>query len=254
MLATQEFDGPDDHPPCLIVHGLFGSGRNWGSIARELAQSRPVLTVDLRNHGQSPWEDTHGYDDLAADLAEVVESRSAPVDVIGHSMGGKASMMLALTRPDLVRRMIVADIAPVSYSHTQQQFIDAMRAVDLSTVNRRAEAAAALGEQGVERALQAFFTQSLDVKNKRWLYNLDALEAEMPKILSFPDVSDTFDGPVLFLSGGKSDYVRRAHRDRIKAMFPAARFARIPDAGHWLHAEKPAEFLAVAGTYLSAND
>lgn len=253
MLATQDFDGPESLPRCLIVHGLFGSGRNWGAIARKLAGTRPVTTVDMRNHGSSPWKDRHGYDDLAADLAEVIEKSGGPMDVIGHSMGGKAAMMLALTRPELVRRLIVADIAPVAYSHTQQQYIDAMRAVDLSAVTRRSEAAAQLGEQGVERDLQAFFTQSLDIKGRRWLYNLDALEHEMPKILSFPEVAARFEGPALFLSGGKSDYVRREHRPEIKALFPAARFARIPDAGHWLHAEKPGEFLAVAETYLSGS-
>ncbi len=253
MLATQEFDGPAGRTPCLIVHGLFGSGRNWGAIARKLAETRPVLTVDMRNHGESPWADTHGYDDLAADLAEVIDAHGARMDMIGHSMGGKAAMMLALTRPDLVHRLIVADIAPIAYSHTQQEFIDAMRAVDLSAVTRRSEAAEELGRHGVEPELQGFFTQSLDVKGKRWLLNLDVLEAEMPKILSFPDIDATFEGPVLFLSGGRSDYVRREYRDRIKSLFPAARFAKIPDAGHWLHAEKPGEFLAVAGTYLSAK-
>ena len=252
MLATQDFDGPVGLPPCLIVHGLFGSGRNWGAIARQLCQTRPVITVDMRNHGTSPWADSNGYDDLAADLAVVIEDRGGPMDVIGHSMGGKAAMMLALTRPELVRRMIVADIAPVAYSHTQQQFIDAMRAVDLSAITRRSEAAAQLGHFGVEPELQAFFTQSLNLKDKRWLYNLDVLEAEMPKILSFPEVSSQFDRPVLFLSGADSDYVRHEHRGAIKALFPAAQFAKIPNSGHWLHADKPNEFLAVAGTYLSA--
>lgn len=253
MLATQIFEGPTGPTPCLIVHGLFGSGRNWGAIARRLAESRTVVTVDMRNHGQSFWADSNGYDDLAADLADVIADTGGRMDVIGHSMGGKASMMLALTRPDRVHRLIVADIAPVSYSHTQQHFIDAMRAVDLSGITRRSDAAAQLGEQGVSRDLQAFFTQSLDVKARRWLLNLDALEAEMPKILSFPDMTSQFDGPTLFLSGAQSDYVRRRDRDTIKALFPTAHFARIPGAGHWLHAEKPGEFLAVAGTFLSAN-
>ncbi|WP_163847061.1 alpha/beta fold hydrolase [Pseudooceanicola aestuarii] len=252
MLNLIRHDGPDARP-LLIAHGLFGSGRNWGVIARRLAAERPVLAVDMRNHGSSPWADSHGYPDLAADLAAVIESEGAPMDVLGHSMGGKAAMMLALTRPELVGRLIIADIAPVSYGHSQQQFIDAMRRVNLGQVERRSDAEAQLAEAGVEPALRSFFTQSLDVGARQWRLNLDVLEAEMPKILSFPEVSASFDGPALFLAGGDSDYVQVAHRPGIKALFPAARFAGIPGAGHWLHAEKPREFEAAVAHFLKMD-
>ena len=126
-----------------------------------------------------------------------------------------------------------------------------MRAVDLSAITRRAEAADQLASLGVEPALQSFFTQSLDVAGKRWRYNLDALEAEMPKIMSFPDVSGAWEGPALFLSGADSDYVLPDHRDAIRALFPAARFAKLPGAGHWLHADKPREFFAAANVFFN---
>ncbi|THH37081.1 alpha/beta fold hydrolase [Aliishimia ponticola] len=252
MLATQIYDSPNDTLPCLIVHGLFGSGRNWGAIAKRMSQARRVVTVDMRNHGESPHLPTHSYEDLAGDLAEVIENHGGPMDVIGHSMGGKAAMTLALMQPDLVHRLIVADIAPVAYTHSQSQFIEAMNAVDLSKVTRRSEAAEQLAAQGVEPALQSFFTQSLDLGAKRWRYNLGALEAEMPKILGFPDIDASFDGPTLFLTGSESDYVRPEHRPRIKALFPASRFAKLPGAGHWLHADKPKGFIAAAETFLSA--
>ncbi len=256
MLSYSEFGdtaATPDTPALLIVHGLYGSGRNWGVIAKRLSDSRRVITVDMRNHGDSPRAETQGYPDMAADLAEVVGEIGVPMDVCGHSMGGKAAMVLALTQPDLVRRLIVADIAPVAYTHTQAMFIDAMRSVDLATLTRRSDAESQLAAAGVERTLQSFFTQSLDVPNKRWRLNLDVLEAEMDKIIGWPeDVTGSFTGPTLFLSGGDSDYVQRSHRDHIKALFPAARFAKLPGAGHWLHAEKPREFEAAARAFLDA--
>jgi len=242
---------PTDQPPLLIAHGLYGSARNWGVIAKRLSDSRQVIAVDMRNHGDSPWSDQHGYPEMADDLAQVIDDIGGKADVVGHSMGGKAAMMLAMRHPDLVRRLLVADIAPVAYAHSQIHFIEAMRAVDLNKVARRSDAEAQLATLGIDQSLQSFFTQSLDVTNKRWRLNLNGLADEMPKILSFPDVSESWAGPVLFLSGGASDYVKREHRDRIKALFPAARFAGIPGAGHWLHAEKPREFEAAVRAWIS---
>ncbi len=237
-------------PGLLIVHGLYGSGRNWGVIAKRLSDSRHVVAVDMRNHGESPWSDTHSYADLAADLAQVIESLEGPYDVLGHSMGGKAAMVLALTRPDLVNRLIVADIAPVAYEHSQIQYVRAMQAVDLSRVSKRSDAAEQLLPLVDNPDLVPFFLQSLDVRNRRWLLNLDVLAREMPKILGFPYISGVYEGKVLFLTGADSPYVARAHRDRIKALFPAAQFAKIPGAGHWLHAEKPREFEAAVREWL----
>ncbi|MEQ6248802.1 alpha/beta fold hydrolase [Sulfitobacter sp. HNIBRBA3233] len=253
MLNYSEHGTDTDAPPLVIVHGLYGSGRNWGVIAKRLSDRSRVITPDMRNHGDSPTEPTNSYPEMAADLAELIEHIGGPVDLCGHSMGGKAAMVLALTRPDLLRRLIVADIAPVPYAHSQSHHIAAMRSVDLATVTRRSEASEQLGHHGVEPALQSFFTQSLDVANKRWKLNLDALEADMDAIIGFPEVTGVFEGPAFFLSGGESDYVRPEHRPRIKELFPRARFAKLPGAGHWLHAEKPREFEAALRAFLDAE-
>ncbi|MEO0371895.1 MAG: alpha/beta fold hydrolase [Pseudomonadota bacterium] len=242
MLTMMDHPGPDDRPGLLIAHGLYGSGRNWGVIAKRLSDQRRVVTVDMRNHGSSPWFDSHSYEDLAGDLAEVLTHLGGRFDVLGHSMGGKASMTLALTQPHLVNRLIVADIAPVAYSHTQIQYIHAMRATDLSGITRRSEAEQRLAPLVDDPSLVPFFLQSLDVKAMEWRLNLDTLEAQMDKIMSFPALESRFEGEVLMLSGALSDYVQLEHRPRIKAFFPKARFAKIPGAGHWLHAEKPREF------------
>ena len=250
MLNTLTHGDPTDQPPLLIVHGLYGSARNWGVIAKRLADARQVVTVDQRNHGDSPWADSHGYDDMAADLAQVIVDLGGTADLLGHSMGGKAAMMLALTRPELVQRLIVADIAPVAYGHSQIQYIHAMRQVDLDRIEKRSDAAAQLAPLVDNPTLPAFFTQSLDVAGKRWKLNLDVLAEEMPKILGFPETQGRFDGPTLFLSGAASDYVTQDHRPVIRAHFPQARFAKIPGAGHWLHAEKPREFEASVRGFL----
>ncbi|OSQ51418.1 alpha/beta fold hydrolase [Marivita geojedonensis] len=250
MLNTLFTDSAGSATPLLIIHGLYGSGRNWGVIAKRLSDRGPVTAVDLRNHGDSFWSDSHSYPDMAGDLADVISAQGGPMDVVGHSMGGKAAMTLALTRPDLVNRLIVADIAPVTYTHSQIQFIDAMRAVDLARVEKRSDASEQLAQSVTDPTLQAFFTQSLDLKEKRWKLNLDTLAAEMPKILSFPDLEGTFEKPTLFLSGAESEYVIPDHRPHIRALFPKARFAKIPGAGHWLHAEKPREFEASVRAFL----
>lgn len=242
MLNIIHHPSSGNAPNLLIVHGLYGSARNWGVIAKRLSDRGPVLAVDQRNHGLSDWNHSHSYHDMAEDLAEVVESVNGPVDVLGHSMGGKAAMVLALTRPDLVNRLIVADISPVGYDHSQIQYIEAMRNVDLEKVNKRSDAEAQLAEIVEDPTLISFFTQSLDVKEKKWRLNLDVLAAEMPKILNFPDIDTTFEGKTLFLSGANSDYVTQVYRPKIKALFPNASFMKIKDAGHWLHAEKPREF------------
>jgi len=241
MLSYAEYGTPGD-TPVMIVHGLYGSGRNWSVIAKRLSAQAHVITVDLRNHGHSAHTDTHSYMDMANDLDALISHIGGTVHIVGHSMGGKATMALALTKPAQIDRMIVADIAPVTYTHSQLPYIHAMKAVDLTQVTRRSEAEAQLAALGVEPALCSFFTQSLDIKEQKWRLNLTTLEAEMDKIMSFPDLGGTFENPVLFLTGAQSDYVLPEHRDQIKAMFPQSRFAKLNGAGHWLHADKPRAF------------
>lgn len=251
MLNIIEHGRPTDKAGLLIAHGLYGSGRNWGVIAKRLSDERQVVAVDMRNHGHSPSENSHTYHDLAGDLAEVLRHLDGPFDVLGHSMGGKAAMSLALTEPDLVNRLIVADIAPVAYQHTQIGYIDAMRAVDLQQVEKRSDAEAQLMPLVDDPILASFFTQSLDLKEKKWRLNLDVLADQMPFILSFPAFESAYDGQSLFLTGAESDYVKRDYRDEIKRLFPDAGFLKIPGAGHWLHAEKPREFEAAVRAWLN---
>ena len=250
MLNYMTF-GDEKSPPVMIVHGLYGSGRNWGVIAKRLSDQFYVITVDLRNHGDSPWLDTHNYHVMADDLVEVINSLNIKPNIIGHSMGGKAAMVMALKRPNLVRNLIIADIAPVKYEHDQSQFIEAMQKVDLSKVEKRSDATLALSKFVEDKSLQNFFTQSLDIKAKRWKLNLKVLRSEMSEILSFPKIESEFSGHSLFLKGEKSDYIKSEHRKLIKSLFTKARFATFKEAGHWLHAEKPREFESAARLFFS---
>ena len=239
--------------PLLIAHGLFGSGRNWGVIAKRLSDRGRVMAVDMRNHGASGRAEAHGYEDLAADLAETIEAEGGGAwDVLGHSMGGKAAMMLALTRPETVRRLVVADIAPMAYDHTQRHLIGAMRAVDLDAVSSRAEADAALARHVETPEVRAFLLQSCNPREGIWDLNLDALDREMDRITGWPDPPGRFEGPALFLAGAESDYVPDGMENAIRAQFPAARIKRVPGAGHWLHAERPREVEAAVRAFLDA--
>ena len=234
--------GAENSPPLMIIHGLYGSGKNWGVIAKRLSDKFHVIAVDLRNHGESPWFDSHNYHDMAEDLVEVINYLNIRPDIIGHSMGGKAAMVLALKNPNFVNRLLIADIAPVKYEHDQSKFIEAMQKVDLSKVEKRSEAIAALSNFVEDKSLQSFFTQSLDLKTKSWKLNLDILSSEMHEILSFPKIDEKFSGQTLFFRGEKSEYILAEHREIINSLFTKARFATLKDAGHWLHAEKPREF------------
>jgi pimeloyl-ACP methyl ester carboxylesterase len=235
------------------VHGLFGSARNWSVIARRLADMRDVIAVDMRNHGASPRFPTQGYPEMADDLAEVIAASGGQADVLGHSMGGKAAMVLALSRPDCVHRLVVADIAPVAYTHDNTGHVRAMQALPLDGLATRGEADARLAATVPDASLRAFFLQSLDLKSDppRWRLNLDVLAAEMPKIVGWPQVTGQYPGRCLFVSGAESTYVRPENRATILSLFPAARFVRIPGAGHWLHAEKPRAFEETVRVFLT---
>ncbi|GFE63486.1 alpha/beta fold hydrolase [Litoreibacter roseus] len=248
MLTSVTHGEALDNTTLLIAHGLFGSARNWGVIAKRLSDDRQVIAVDMRNHGTSPNEKTHTYQDLAEDLTGEIQGK---FDVLGHSMGGKAAMTLALKYPHKINRLIIADIAPVGYAHSQNHLIDAMEGLDLSQITARSDADKALKTAIPEAAVRAFLLQSLDLKAKKWLLNLPVLRQHMPDIIGFPEIGGQFDGPTLFLSGAASDYVLPEHRAQIKPLFPNAKFAKIPGAGHWLHAEKPREFEAAVRAFLT---
>lgn len=239
--------------PLIILHGLLGSSRNWGAIMRQLGERHHVLALDLPNHGGSPWTEVMDYPFMARSVAGFIEARGlGPSLVVGHSMGGKAAMVLALTRPDLVEGLVVVDIAPVGYSHTFAPYIKAMRGVSLARATRRADVEAQLRETIPDPRVRAFLMQNLDGEPGayRWRPNLATLAAAMADILDFPAVSDgaRYDGPTLFLAGAESDYVRPAHRPEIGRLFPNARIEVVEGAGHWLHADRPDAFVqAVAG-------
>lgn len=245
MMLNMIVTGTDtEQPPVLLAHGLFGSGKNLGGLARRLAETRRVISVEMRNHGDSFHDPDHSYPALAGDLAQVIAANGGQADVLGHSMGGKSAMMLALTRPDLVRKLVVMDIAPYAYGHTQTALIDAMEAMDLTGLRLRSEADARLADAIAEPGVRAFLLQSLDLKSDppRWKYNLTALRDQMPLLIGWPDApKSTYDGPALFLAGAESDYCREPQLAAIRAYFPQAKMRYFAGAGHWLHADRPAE-------------
>jgi esterase len=235
-------------PPAVILHGLLGSARNWTGIAKELAHTHRVFALDLRNHGRSPWAKTMSFDEMAGDVAAFIDAHGlSPARLLGHSLGGKVAMRLALTRPDPVERLVVVDVAPVAYRHTFAPFVEAMRKVDLAAVQRRADADLQLEGAIGDPAIRNFLLQNL-IKTDAgfvWRVNLAALATNMSELLGFPTPAEdaAYPGPTLFIAGGRSPYIQAEHRPLIARLFPAAEHVVIEDAGHWVHAERPEQFL-----------
>jgi esterase len=242
-----------DALPLVILHGLFGSARNWSSLAKTLSERSDVITLSLRNHGDSPHKSDVTYPAMAQDVAEtLVDLGLQSVDLLGHSMGGKVAMTLALTRPDIVNRLIVVDIAPKAYSADHNKYIEAMKAVPLDRITRRSEADVYLKDSIPEPALRAFILQNLTFSDGQgsWILNLDALLEGMTDIEGFPQFKTSFDKSTLFLHGEASDYVKEADKKSIQTLFHDADIIPIPDAGHWPHAEKPAVFTQMLTDWL----
>jgi esterase len=236
-------------PPVVLLHGLFGSGRNWVGIANALADRFEVVLPDLRNHGASPWADDCGYPALAGDVLALLDALGLRrVRLVGHSMGGKAAMVLALTAPERVERLVVADVAPVAYPPGGLgAYVRAMRAIDPGGLARRADADAALAPAVPEPAIRAFLLQNLEQRDGRlaWRLNLDALAAGLDAVHGFPALADAraYEGPTCLVRGGRSDYVTDEGFEAARGLFPGAELHTVEGAGHWLHAERPAEFL-----------
>ena len=252
-LACNSFG--DDGPPVVIMHGLFGGARNWTSIAKRLAQANRVFALDLRNHGASPWSDDITYPLMAEDVRAFIEAQQIePVTLIGHSMGGKVAMRLALEYRDLVDRLVVVDIAPVAYEHSFDEFFDAMRDVDLEAASRRADVEAALADTIADPGVRAFLLQNLTRRDGAfaWQLNLDALAIHMEDLTGWPDdlPGRQFEGPTLFISGERSDYIRPEHRPLITDLFPESGFMTLKNAGHWVHAEQPEAFATTVRVFL----
>ncbi len=242
-------------PPLVILHGLFGSARNWRAIAAGLAGRHRVFSLDLRNHGDSPWSDEMSYEAMAEDVCAVLEAKGiAGAAVMGHSMGGKAAMTLALARPEAIGALIVVDVAPVTRPPELRAYARAMAAIDLAQVSRRAEADRLLAASVEDRRVRGFLMQNLVMRDGRpaWRLNLDAIDREMEVIGGFPEhlLERRYDGPTHFITGAESDYVRPEHRELILRLFPKTTLSVIGGAGHWLHAEKPDSFLRAVQRFL----
>lgn len=243
--------------PVAVLHGLFGRLQNFGSVARALAQSRRIISLDLRNHGGSPHAPGMDYARLAADVLETLGAMGAlPAALLGHSMGGKTAMRAALDAPAQVARLVVADIAPVRYAHHNARVAAALRNLELRPGLTRAEADAALRHAVPDPGVRAFLLQNLAFgAAPAWRIGLQHIAAAIGDIEGWPEVAagTRYTGPALFLSGAKSDYVLASHHAAILRMFPAARFQVVQDAGHWLHADQPAAFIAAVGAFLDAE-
>lgn len=252
LVAVEYGEGP----PLAILHGLFGSARNWAGIAQRLAAHRRVIALDLRNHGASPWADSMDYAVMAEDVRETLHALGCRrCALLGHSMGGKVAMLAALKNRDAVERLVVADIAPVEYAARHLPYVRAMRALDLASIRRRGEADAPLAPAIPDPAERAFLLQNLvfDGPTARWRLNLAAIERAMPALGGFPALppGTAYDGPALFVAGGGSDYLGPEHEPATRRLFPNARIVRIANAGHWLHAEQPRAFLDAVEPFLA---
>ncbi|WP_298215455.1 alpha/beta fold hydrolase [Acidocella sp.] len=235
-------------PPLVLLHGLFGTARNLGVLSRALSTQFRVLAMDLRNHGHSPHAAKMSYRLMAEDVAETLAARGiARAAVVGHSMGGKTAMMLALTRPEMVTRLAVLDIAPLTYSHEYDDYVRAMLALPLTPGLTRGEADAALAKTVKAAPMRAFLLNNLVLgEAPHWRMGLREIADNMAELLRWDDPPGLrpYPAPALFLCGGDSDYVPPSAEPEILSRFPRAVIRRIPGAAHWLHADKPREVIA----------
>lgn len=246
------FDAVGDGAPLVILHGLFGSSTNWRSVARRLSAGHRVLSVDLRNHGASPWAETMDYAAMAGDVSRLIARQGLQrPSLIGHSMGGKVAMALALLQPELIERLVVVDIAPVQYADRLSVFAEAMRTVDATHAASREEVSQRLAGALPDAAgVVPFLMQNLVAHNSHfdWRINLPAISAAMPALSAFPQALSglRFERPMHVIAGGRSDYVQRREGAEFAPMFPRAQVEFIEAAGHWVHADQPEAFVAAA--------
>lgn len=255
----------DHGSPVAFCHGLFGQGRNWTQIAKALSAEHRVLTIDMPQHGRSPWSDRVDYPAMADQVAELFDEAD-PVTLVGHSMGGKIAMVLALRHPELVARLVVVDVAPVAYDRMSvfAGYVTAMRALDLTTLRTRGEADAGLQDGVPDPVVRGFLLQNLRRDRRpdgsegwRWQMNLDVLGDQLAAIGGWPAESLTdvepYRGPTLWIGGQQSSYITADHEPAMRRWFPRARRVTIKNAGHWVHSEQPESFLTVLRTFLAAT-
>ena len=237
-------------PPIVFCHGLFGQGRNWTGVAKTLADDHRTVLVDLPHHGRSPWSESFDYVEVADQVAELLADQFGPDDpvtLVGHSMGGKTAMVTALRSPELVRRLCVVDIAPVDYGGRGEfeGYIEAMQALDLDALERRADADAALEPAVPDRTVREFLLQNLRREGDgwRWQANLEVLGRDLDVLAGWPadrlEGLDPFEGPVVWVAGADSGYVRSGNDTAMRRLFPHTRKIVVKGAGHWVHSQRP---------------
>ena len=254
VLNTMEMGAPD-FPALIVLHGLFGSSTNWRSITKVLANDFHVIAADMRNHGESPWSDKMRYTDMAADVALLIDQLGLERPaVIGHSMGGKAAMAMAQMDLAQIDKLIVADIAPVSYGHSHENYVNAMQQIDLENISSRRDVHKRLANTIPEPGIRQFLLQNLNRRDDgySWRINLEAIQNNMQALLDyqFDQVCDT---ETLFIAGEHSNYISAASNQTMARLFPASRIKTIKNAGHWLHAEQPARFVETVKSFLLAS-
>lgn len=242
--------------PLVLLHGLFGTAAHWHHIAVRMADRHQVLAVDLRNHGASPHAAQMDYPTLAADVCAVLDLHGLrDAAVLGHSMGGKVAMAMALCAPQRVRRLAVIDIAPAAYADTCSPLICAALRLDLAAIQTRECADRMLAAGVSSPTLRAMLLQNLVRRDGAWAWRIDwtAIARNMAALLGFPSARTRrrSDIPAVFIRGGNSDYVRPEHVALIEARFAHARLHTIANAGHWVHADRPAELVQAMRAWLA---
>lgn len=251
QLYYREFGQGD---PIIILHGMFGFSDNWQTIAKALADHYLVITPDLRNHGRSPHVPTHTYAEMAEDVRQFMAQYGMySSTLVGHSMGGKVAMQLALDHPDQVERLVVVDIAPTQADDNNQAVFQALNAVDLSSMTTRQDIEAILApflpDVGVRQFLLKNVTRDAE-GHFAWKMNLPVIRAHYAEILAGVQSQHPYDGPTLFVRGARSPYVRDTDWPAIQKYFPRATLVTIPDAGHWVHADQPEALLAAMRKFM----
>ena len=237
--------------PMIILHGLFGFSDNWQTHAKKFADYYRVILVDLRNHGHSDWSDEFSYELMVKDLKELCDDLGLKnILLIGHSMGGKVAMLFAQKHKELLDKLVVVDIGVKAYPMHHQHILAGMHAIDLSKIKLRNEAEDILKQYIDSDGVRQFLLKNLYWKEKgqlAWRMNLKVLEREMENILSLLPEKEVM-LPTLFIRGELSNYILDEDIEQLEAQFPDSEIVTLKNAGHWVHAEAPEEFVdAVLG-------
>ena len=239
----------------VFLHGLFGQGRNWTTIAKKLLPFSSLL-VDLPNHGRSEWTDHFSYEDMAHSVASLLSSLGGPVCLVGHSMGGRVAMMTALTHPESISRLVVEDTSPTDLSMSEfATYAAAMSSIDPSQLTSRTQARRLLSESVPDPRILGFLLQNLQLDDSghwRWILNLPLLSRDMDRIGIWPELSAHYDNPVLWITGTESTRTSPSDLPAMKALFPLTRQLRVKSAGHWVHADAPDIFASALQSFIGS--